>query len=157
MDRAFFSEVSCLPTLRLITATYSSRCLEAFHCSSAVSGWWSIATWANGRHSFFPSHLRFSTRIIWFIIDIFFNNNYLYKFIFNTVTSCGIHDSFLSKRSGRRHDSWIYARESNRIHLLTILRSLLNSRFIRSFLKTHKSHLRKIPIEKCIVLEEIKS
>jgi len=26
--------------------------LEAFHCSSAVSGWWSIATWANGRHSF---------------------------------------------------------------------------------------------------------
>jgi len=26
---------------------HSSRCLEAFHCSSAVSGW-SIATWANG-------------------------------------------------------------------------------------------------------------
>jgi len=30
--------------------THSSRCLEAFHCSSAMSGWWSIATWANGRH-----------------------------------------------------------------------------------------------------------
>jgi len=24
------------------------RCLEAFHCSSAVSGWWSIGTWPNG-------------------------------------------------------------------------------------------------------------
>jgi len=37
---------SCLPKLRLTTATHSSQCLEAFHCSSAVSGWWSIATWA---------------------------------------------------------------------------------------------------------------
>jgi len=25
---------------------------RSFHCSSAVSGWWSIATWTNGRHSF---------------------------------------------------------------------------------------------------------
>jgi len=39
-----------LSTLWLTTATHSSQCLEAFHCSSAVSGW-SIATWANGRHS----------------------------------------------------------------------------------------------------------
>jgi len=31
---------------RLITATHNSRCLEAFHYSNAVSGWWSIATWA---------------------------------------------------------------------------------------------------------------
>jgi len=38
--------------LRLATATYSSRCLKVFHCSSAVSGWWSITTWANGRHSY---------------------------------------------------------------------------------------------------------
>jgi len=30
---------SRLPTLRLTTATHSSRCLEAFHCSNAVSGW----------------------------------------------------------------------------------------------------------------------
>jgi len=44
-------EASRLATLRLTTATHSSRCLEAFHRSSAVSGWWSIATWANGRHS----------------------------------------------------------------------------------------------------------
>jgi len=29
--------------------THSSRCLEAFHCSSAVSGWWSIET-SNGPH-----------------------------------------------------------------------------------------------------------
>jgi len=41
---------SRLPTLRLTTATHSSRCLVAFHCSSAVNDWWSIATWANGRH-----------------------------------------------------------------------------------------------------------
>jgi len=40
-----------LLTFRLTTATHCSRCLEAFHCSSAVSGWWSIATWANRRHS----------------------------------------------------------------------------------------------------------
>jgi len=33
-------------------AIHSSECLETFHCSSAVSDWWSIATWANGRHSF---------------------------------------------------------------------------------------------------------
>jgi len=42
---------SRLPTLRLTTATHSSRWLEAFHCSSALSDWWSIATWANGCHS----------------------------------------------------------------------------------------------------------
>jgi len=29
---------SRLPTLRLTTAIHSSRCLEAFHYSSAVSG-----------------------------------------------------------------------------------------------------------------------
>jgi len=29
---------SHLPTLRLTTATHSSWCLEAFHCSSTVSG-----------------------------------------------------------------------------------------------------------------------
>jgi len=38
------SRASRLPMLQLTTATHSSRCLEAFHCSSAVSGWWSIAT-----------------------------------------------------------------------------------------------------------------
>jgi len=37
-----------LPTLRLTTATHSSRCLKAFHCSSAMNGWWSIVTWTNG-------------------------------------------------------------------------------------------------------------
>jgi len=26
--------------------------------------------------------------------------------MFKIVTSCGLHDSFLSKRSGHRHDSW---------------------------------------------------
>jgi len=31
-------EVSRLPTLRSTTATHSTRCLEAFHCSSAVRG-----------------------------------------------------------------------------------------------------------------------
>jgi len=41
---------SCLPTLRL--TTHSSRCLKAFHCSSAVSSWWAIVTWSNERHSF---------------------------------------------------------------------------------------------------------
>jgi len=35
---------SCLPMLQLTTATHSSRCLEVFHCSSAMSGWWTIAT-----------------------------------------------------------------------------------------------------------------
>jgi len=35
--------------VRECSGRHSSRCLEAF-CSSAVSGWWSIATWANGRH-----------------------------------------------------------------------------------------------------------
>jgi len=29
----------------------SSQCLEAFYCSSAMSDWWSIATWTNRRHS----------------------------------------------------------------------------------------------------------
>jgi len=38
------SRASRLPTLRLITAIHSSRCLKAFHCLSAVSGWWAIAT-----------------------------------------------------------------------------------------------------------------
>jgi len=37
--------------LWLTTATHSSRCLEAFHYLSVVSGWWSIATWANRRYS----------------------------------------------------------------------------------------------------------
>jgi len=51
---SFWERPICVrPTLRLTTATHSSRCLEAFHCSSTVSGWWSIATWANGRHSSF--------------------------------------------------------------------------------------------------------
>jgi len=31
-----------LNTVRLPTATHSDRCLDAFHCSSAVSGLWSI-------------------------------------------------------------------------------------------------------------------
>jgi len=48
---------SHLPTLRLITAIHSSRCLEAFYCSSAVSGWWSIATWTNGYHSRIPDRI----------------------------------------------------------------------------------------------------
>jgi len=41
---------SHLTTVPIDTATHSSRCLEAFHCSSAVSGWWSIGTWSNGPH-----------------------------------------------------------------------------------------------------------
>jgi len=49
-----------------------------------------------------------------------------------------------------------YARESNGIHLLIILRTLLSGELIRSLLKTHKNHLRKIPIERCVVLESIK-
>jgi len=44
----------------------------------------------------------------------------------------------------------------NGIHLLTIVRTLLGGGFIRFLLKTHKSHLRKIQIERCIVLEAIK-
>jgi len=40
-----------LSTLRLTTATHSSRCLEGFHCSNAVSGCWSIATWTNATPS----------------------------------------------------------------------------------------------------------
>jgi len=37
------------PVCPLTTTIHSS--LEAFHCSSAVSGWCAIATWSNGRHS----------------------------------------------------------------------------------------------------------
>jgi len=48
-----------------------------------------------------------------------------------------------------------YTRESNGIHLLTIVRLLLSGGLIRSLLKTHKSHLRKIQIERCVVLEVI--
>jgi len=31
-----------LNTVQVSTATHSDRCLEAFHCSSTVSGWWVI-------------------------------------------------------------------------------------------------------------------
>jgi len=31
------------------------------------------------------------------------------------ITFCGLHDSFFSRKSGRRHDSRIYARESRSI------------------------------------------
>jgi len=31
-----------LNTVQMLTATHSDWCLEAFHCSSAVSGWWTI-------------------------------------------------------------------------------------------------------------------
>jgi len=56
------------------------------------------------------------------------------------ATSCGLHDSFLLRRSGRRHDSRIYARESNESHLLTIVNPpLLSGGLIRSLLKTQKS------------------
>jgi len=48
-----------------------------------------------------------------------------------------------------------YTRE-NRIHLLTIIRLLLSDRFIRSFFKTHKSHVRKIQIERYVALKAIK-
>jgi len=41
--------------------------------------------------------------------------------IFEVVTSYKLHDFFLSKRFDRRHDSRIYTKESNGIHLLTIL------------------------------------
>jgi len=37
-ERCLYREDTRLPTLRLITATRSSRCLEAFHCSSTVAG-----------------------------------------------------------------------------------------------------------------------
>jgi len=47
---------SRLPTLRLTTATHSNRWLKAFHRSSAVNDWWSIATWTNGRHSYYQAH-----------------------------------------------------------------------------------------------------
>jgi len=47
------SGASRLPTLRLTTVTHSGRCLEVFHCSSAVSGWCAIATWSNRCH---PKH-----------------------------------------------------------------------------------------------------
>jgi len=50
MVHYFREPTSRLPTLQLTIATHSSRCLETFHCSSAVSSW-SIATWANGSHS----------------------------------------------------------------------------------------------------------
>jgi len=49
---------------RLITATYSSRCLKVFHCSSVVSDWWSIRTWSNGLHS----------NYIWAILFYFSNS-----------------------------------------------------------------------------------
>jgi len=39
----FLAGASRLPMLRL--TTHNNRCLEAFHCSNAVRGWWSIATW----------------------------------------------------------------------------------------------------------------
>jgi len=32
-------------------ATHSDRCLEAFHCSSVVSGWWAIEPCPFERHS----------------------------------------------------------------------------------------------------------
>jgi len=35
------------------TNTRSDRCLEAFHCSSAVSGWWAIEPCPFERHSIF--------------------------------------------------------------------------------------------------------
>jgi len=49
-------------------------------------------------------------------------------------------------------DSRMYA-ESYGIHLLTIVRPLLGGGLICFLLKTHKNHLRKIQIEKCVVLE----
>jgi len=76
--------------------------------------------------------------------------------VYDAVMSCGLHDSFLSKRSGRCHDSWTYARESNGIHLLTILKPFSNDGFIHFFLRIHKS-LRKILIERCVVWEAIKT
>jgi len=44
---ANIGECPVWPRSRLTTATHSSRCLEAFHYSSALSGWWSIGTWSN--------------------------------------------------------------------------------------------------------------
>jgi len=61
------------PRSRLTTATHSSRYLEAFHCSSVVSGWWSIGTWSNGLQPFY---------ILFAIIYIFF----LYSYILLWVT-----------------------------------------------------------------------
>jgi len=31
-----------LDTVEMPTVTHSDRCLEALHCSSAVSGWWAV-------------------------------------------------------------------------------------------------------------------
>jgi len=50
-----------------------------------------------------------------------------------------------------------YARESNRNHLLTILKPFSNNGLIRFFSRTHKSRLRKITIERCVVWEAIKT
>jgi len=44
----------------------------------------------------------------------------------------------------------------NRIHLLTILKPFSNNGLIHFFSKTHKSRLRKITIERCVVWEAIK-
>jgi len=41
-----------LDTVQMPTATHSNRCLEAFHCSSVVSGWWAIEPCPFERHSF---------------------------------------------------------------------------------------------------------
>jgi len=46
-------------------------------------------------------------------------------------TSCELHDSFLSRGSGCRHDSRIYARESN-VNLVIILRPFVLDSFVLS-------------------------
>jgi len=42
-----------LDTVQMPTATHSDRCLEAFHCSSTVSGWWAIESCPFKRYSIF--------------------------------------------------------------------------------------------------------
>jgi len=46
-----------LDTLQMLTTTHSDRCIEAFHCSSAVSGWCAIE-----RHSAITSKKWKSTK-----------------------------------------------------------------------------------------------
>jgi len=51
MSWAYYSGASRLDTAQLDTTNHSDQCLEAFHCSSAVSGSCPIDSCPNGGHS----------------------------------------------------------------------------------------------------------
>jgi len=51
----FYQGGARLDTYQLDTINHSDRCLEAFHCSSAVNGSCSIDSCPNGGHPFYQA------------------------------------------------------------------------------------------------------